>query len=439
MVYKAVTSVGFMFIVLKILIKLDADGFYASRITNVSKLKSSHSIPYSALRMNQHRILNVDLGNDRSYPIYIGNELLNDGEVIRIHVDSKKVLIVTNENIGPLYCTRVREALEKKDVEVFIIELPDGERYKNMDVLMTIIDKAMKCKLDRKSTFIALGGGVVGDMTGFAAAIFQRGVNFIQIPTTVMAMVDSAVGGKTAVNHPLGKNMVGAFYQPKAVIADVTTLDTLPDREFYSGLSEIVKYGLIRDAAFFEWQEEHMDEITKRNSETLIEAIYRSCANKAAVVAADEKEAGIRATLNLGHTFAHAVEAGMGYGAWLHGEAVAVGMVMAAQLSAQEGLIDHSIASRATTLLRRAHLPTSLTNVDARGNIGEERYSRLLHQLTSERFLELMSVDKKVANGRLSLVLLAGALGGSVVTDQFDSSRMSETVSRFIHEAILTQ
>ncbi|KAJ1438137.1 3-dehydroquinate synthase [Ochromonadaceae sp. CCMP2298] len=244
-------------------------------------------------------VVNVDLG-DRSYPILIGQDLLTSAEKFQLHVTSKKALIVTNTLVGPLYADKVRASLEAAGVEVHQVTLPDGEEYKTMDVLMTIVDAAMTAKLDRKSTMIALGGGVVGDMCGFAAAIYQRGIRFLQIPTTLMAMVDSAVGGKTAVNHPLGKNMIGAFYQPEAVFIDTDTLSSLPDRELRSGIAEVVKYGLIKDTAFFEWLEQNMHRVVNREPAALTEIIRRSCENKAAVVAADEKEGGVRATLNLG-------------------------------------------------------------------------------------------------------------------------------------------
>lgn len=375
-------------------------------------------------------VLNVDLG-ERSYPIYIGQDMLQTGEELRRHVTSKKALIVTNTKIGPLYSNMVRKQLEEGGIEVHEVILPDGEEYKNMDVLMMILDKAMNSKFDRKSTFVALGGGVVGDMTGFAAAIFQRGVKFIQIPTTLMAMVDSAVGGKTAVNHPNGKNMIGAFYQPDCVIIDTNTLNTLPDRELRSGISEVVKYGLIRDANFFQWQENNMQSILDRNPLTLAEAIQRSCENKAAVVAADEREGGIRATLNLGHTFGHAIEAGMGYGVWLHGEAVAAGMVMAADMSAQQGWIDTSLADRARNLLEKAQLPVSLENNEACAAIGEENYMKKRNSLSSEKFLDLMSMDKKVADGQLSLILLSGELGRCEVTNKFDPQLMAKIVKDY--------
>lgn len=346
---------------------------------------------------------------------------------------SKKALIVTNTLVGPLYLDVVKKSLLKKGIQVYDIQIPDGEEHKNMDVLMTIIDKAMDAKLDRKSTMIALGGGVVGDMTGFAAAIYQRGIKFVQIPTTLMAMVDSAVGGKTAVNHPKGKNMIGAFYQPDAVIVDTATLSTLPDRELKSGIAEVVKYGLIRDPEFFKWQEDNIEKIIARDQKAIAETVKRSCANKAAVVVADEKEgdAGIRATLNLGHTFGHAVETGMGYGAWLHGEAVAVGLVMAAEMSSNLGWVDDDVVDRTRKLLLKSGLPTTLLNTYCQEEIGAVEYSKKVASLTSDFFLDLMSIDKKVSNGELSLVLLKGPLGSSILTNKFEQTKLVEVVKKF--------
>ncbi|KAK8460232.1 hypothetical protein SEVIR_2G301400v4 [Setaria viridis] len=273
-------------------------------------------------------VVDVDLG-DRSYPIYIGAGLLDEPDLLQRHVHGKRVLVVTNTTVAPLYLEKVSWALthNNPNVSVESVILPDGEKYKDMDTMMKVFDKAIESRLDRRCTFVALGGGVIGDMCGFAAAAFLRGVNFIQIPTTLMAQVDSSVGGKTGINHPLGKNLIGAFYQPQCVLIDTDTLNTLPDRELASGIAEVVKYGLIRDAPFFEWQEQNMSALLAREPSALVYAIKRSCENKAEVVAQDEKESGLRATLNLGHTFGHAIETGTGYGAWLHGEAVAAGTV----------------------------------------------------------------------------------------------------------------
>jgi 3-dehydroquinate synthase len=305
-------------------------------------------------------------------------------------------MVVTNETVGPLYLEQVRAALEGFDVGV--VELPDGEAFKNLEVLNRIFDELLRRRFDRRCTLLALGGGVVGDMTGFAAASYQRGVDFIQVPTTLLSQVDSSVGGKTGVNHPLGKNMIGAFHQPRCVVADTDTLNTLPDRELSAGLAEVIKYGLINDAPFFDWLERAMADLRARNPEALVRAIEQSCADKAAVVAADEREAGQRALLNLGHTFGHAIETGMGYGAWLHGEAVGTGMCMAADLSARLGWLSAADRQRVDRLVEAAGLPV-----------------RPPPELGAERFLELMAVDKKVLDGQLRLVLLRG-IGAAVVT-----------------------
>ncbi|CAN1226744.1 3-dehydroquinate synthase, chloroplastic [Linum perenne] len=309
---------------------------------------------------NAPTVVDVDLGN-RSYPIYIGSGLLNQPELLQRHVHGKRVLVVTNDTVAPLYLDRVVEALTRGNPNVTVesVILPDGEKFKNMDVLMKVFDKAMETRLDRKCTFVALGGGVIGDMCGFAAAAYLRGVNFIQIPTTLMAQVDSSVGGKTGINHPLGKNMIGAFYQPQCVLIDTDTLNTLPERELASGVGEVVKYGLIRDAEFFEWMEKNIELLLSRDPSALAYAIKRSCENKAEIVSLDEKESGLRATLNLGHTFGHAMETGFGYGQWFHGEAVAAGMVMAADMSYRLGWIDDSLVKRVYKILEKAKLPVT--------------------------------------------------------------------------------
>lgn len=357
----------------------------------------------------------VELG-DRTYPIYIGSGLLAGGDLLRKHVPGNTALVVTNETVAPLYLDRVVAALsEGGEIRVEVVILPDGEEHKNMDVLMKVFDKALDARLDRQTTFVALGGGVIGDMTGFAAASYQRGVHFVQIPTTVMAMVDSSVGGKTGVNHPSGKNMIGAFYQPRCVLVDTDTLSTLPDREYVSGMAEVVKYGLIRDADFFEWQERNVDALMARDGDVVVRAIERSCVNKAEVVALDEKEGGVRATLNLGHTFGHAIETGIGYGEWLHGEAVSVGMVMAADMSERLGWTDESVARRTLDLLKKFNLPTDVPEC-----------------MTVETFEKLMAVDKKAANGKLRLILLKGELGGCVFTADFDKTTLAETLDAFV-------
>jgi len=343
--------------------------------------------------------LNLDLG-ERSYPIYIGQGLLGDAGLLRRHLAASQVLIVTNDIVAPLYLERVRQGLVGLDLHEVV--LPDGEQHKGLEVWNRIFDALLTRRYNRRCTLLALGGGVVGDMAGFAAACYQRGVAFVQVPTTLLAQVDSSVGGKTGINHPLGKNMIGAFHQPRCVIADTDTLDTLPDRELSAGLAEVIKYGLIRDGEFFAWLESHMDALLARNPLALAQAIERSCRNKAEVVAADEREEGPRALLNLGHTFGHAIETGMGYGAWLHGEAVAAGMCLAADLSQRLGWLDADAWRRATALIARARLPVTPPTT-----------------LSTQRFLDLMAVDKKVLDGNLRLVLIQG-IGKALVTDTFD-------------------
>lgn len=332
------------------------------------------------------KTLTVDLG-DRSYPIHIGPGLIDQPEFFHRHIQSSQVMVVSNTTVAPLYLDRVLRHFEDRQVGTAI--LPDGESYKTMDSAMTVFDGLLSRKFSRNASIIALGGGVIGDLAGFAAACYQRGVPFMQIPTTLLAQVDSSVGGKTAVNHPLGKNMIGAFYQPVSVLADTTTLDTLADRELSAGLAEIIKYGLIRDPALFAWLEENIELLLERDQEALSYAIERSCANKAEVVAADERENGERATLNLGHTFGHAIETGLGYGACLHGEAVAIGMCQAADLSRRLGWLGDADVGRVEALVKRAKLPI-IPPVE----------------LDSARFLELMAVDKKNVDGKLRLILL---------------------------------
>ncbi|KAL7521338.1 hypothetical protein ACHAWX_006005 [Stephanocyclus meneghinianus] len=367
-------------------------------------------------------IVRVDLADGRDYPIYVGSDFSDDetSEMLRRHICGKRVLIVTNERIAPMYLKKYHDLIEGEGgIRVDSVILPDGEEYKTFEVMSTILDRALELGLDRKSTFVALGGGVIGDMVGFASAIYQRGVNFIQIPTTVMAMVDSSVGGKTGVNHPLGKNMIGAFHQPQCVFIDTSVLETLPDRELKSGLSEVVKYGLIRDAPFFEWQEENMDKLLKRDAEATRYAIKRSCENKAEVVQADEKEAGMRATLNLGHTFGHAIENGSGYGYWLHGEGVSIGTVMAARMSERMGWIEPGLRERIVRILEKADLPVKLPKDSP---------------MTVETFNKLMSLDKKVADGQLRLILLKGELGSCVFTGDFDVDALQATIEEFVKD-----
>lgn len=352
--------------------------------------------------------LNVDLG-ERSYPIYIGPRLLGQKELLTQHIPGNSALVVTNDTVAPLYLDKVVANLEGLKVKTLV--LPDGEEYKNLETLNTIYDCLLSNRFDRNSTLIALGGGVIGDITGFAAASYQRGVHLIQIPTTLLSQVDSSVGGKTAVNHPLGKNMIGAFYQPRAVIADIDTLDTLEDRQLSSGIAEVVKYGLIRDSEFLTWLETNIDKLVNRNTIALAYAIDRSCKNKAEIVAADEKESGQRALLNLGHTFGHAIETGMGYGNWLHGEAVATGMVMAARLSQKLGWISSNDVERVIDILERANLPVTAPQ-----------------KLTPENFIDLMSVDKKVSDGVLKLVLYK-ALGHAVITTDYTQDVLKEAIA----------
>jgi 3-dehydroquinate synthase len=353
--------------------------------------------------------LHVDLG-DRSYPVYIGRDLLADQNLLAQHVPGSQVVIVSNDTVAPLYLDRVRSALADKSLITEVI-LPDGEQYKTLETLGEIFDQVMADRHNRSTTFVAVGGGVVGDMTGFAAASYQRGVGFVQVPTTLLAQVDSSVGGKTAVNHPLGKNMIGAFYQPRAVLIDTNTLHTLPPREFSAGLAEVVKYGLICDEPFYRWLQEQMPRLLAREEAALAEAIERSCSNKARVVAADEREGGVRAILNLGHTFGHAIETAQGYGDWLHGEAVAAGMVLAVEMSARRGWIDSGEVQDLTRLLTDMHLPVAAP--------AEMEYSR---------FIDLISRDKKVVDGRLRLVLL-GAIGEARIVDDATSEELEALLS----------
>ena len=387
-------------------------------------------------RKEPDAIVSVKLDQDgqRDYPIYIGSELVKErGDLLRKHIKGETVLIVTNETVAPLYLEKVKESLllsssssssssksSSKSLRIESVVLPDGEEHKNLDVLDLIFEKALDARLDRKTTFIALGGGVIGDMTGFAASAYQRGVNFIQIPTTVMAMVDSSVGGKTGVNHKKGKNMIGAFYQPQCVFVDIDSLDSLPEREYNSGIAEVIKYGLIRDAKFFDWIEQNADKLQKKaiDRKSLVYAIQRSCENKAEVVELDEKESGlnVRATLNLGHTFGHAIETGVGYGEYLHGEAVSIGTAMAADLSFRLGWIDENLQTRTVDLLKRFDLPIEVP----RGS------------MTKEKFMDLMAVDKKASQGKMNFILLKGDLGGCVFTGDFDQTKLRETLESFV-------
>ncbi|TWE07642.1 3-dehydroquinate synthase [Pseudomonas sp. AG1028] len=352
--------------------------------------------------------LHVDLA-ERSYPIHIGAGLLSRADLLAQHIVGRQVAIVTNETIAPLYLQALQDTLA--DYRVTPIVLPDGEAFKNWETLQSIFDGLLGARHDRRTTVLALGGGVIGDMAGFAAACYQRGVNFIQLPTTLLSQVDSSVGGKTGINHPMGKNMVGAFYQPQAVLIDTRSLDTLPPRELSAGLAEVIKYGLICDAPFLDWLEENMAALRSLDQAALTEAIERSCAAKARVVGADEKETGVRATLNLGHTFGHAIETQMGYGVWLHGEAVAAGTVMALEMSHRLGWIDADERDRGIRLFQAAGLPV----VPPR-------------DMTPEQFLAHMAVDKKVLDGQLRLVLLR-SLGEAVVTSDYPAEILSATLA----------
>jgi len=352
--------------------------------------------------------LHVDLA-ERSYPIYIGADLLSRVDLLAAHIVGQQVAIVTNETIAPLYLAELQATLA--DYRVTSIVLPDGEAFKNWQTLQAIFDGLLGARHDRRTTVIALGGGVIGDMAGFAAACYQRGVNFIQIPTTLLSQVDSSVGGKTGINHPLGKNMVGAFYQPQAVLIDTRSLETLPQRELSAGLAEVIKYGLICDEPFLGWLEEHVAALRGLDQAALTEAIERSCAAKARVVGADERETGVRATLNLGHTFGHAIETHMGYGVWLHGEAVAAGTAMALEMSHRLGWITADERDRGVRLFLAAGLPVVPPQ-----------------EMTPADFLEHMAVDKKVLDGQLRLVLLR-SLGEAVVTSDYPRDILNATLA----------
>jgi 3-dehydroquinate synthase len=360
--------------------------------------------------VNPPRMLtvHVELG-ERSYPIHIGRGLLGQPELLVPHLPQKRVAIVTNSLVGDLYLARLSAGLAALNIGVVPVVAPDGERHKSWETLNRIFDQLLAHRCERKTTLIALGGGVIGDLTGFAAAVYLRGVPYIQVPTTLLAQVDSSVGGKTGINHPLGKNMIGAFYQPRLVLADTDTLATLPDRELSAGLAEVIKYGLIRDAVFFAWLESNVEKLLARKPEALAYAIARSCELKAEIVGADERESGVRALLNLGHTFGHAIEAGVGFGTWLHGEAVAAGCVLASRLSQRMGLLGESDVQRVVTLFHRAKLPIAAPDLGA------------------PRYLELMGLDKKIEHGRLRLVLQDG-IGSAFVTGDFPQKSLESVL-----------
>ncbi len=351
--------------------------------------------------------LDVSLG-ERSYPIHVGPGLLAEPRWFASLEPAKRAAVVTNTTVGPLYLPRLRRTLETLQVDCIDIAIPDGEAFKNWETLNRIFDALLAHRCERSTPILALGGGVVGDIAGFAAATYQRGVPFYQVPTTLLAQVDSSVGGKTAINHPLGKNMIGAFHQPRAVIADTDTLATLPERELRAGLAEVIKYGLIRDAEFFAWLEAHMEALLVRDPEALTFAIVRSCANKASIVAADERETGVRALLNLGHTFGHAIETGLGYGEWLHGEAVAAGTVLAAEVSVRLGFLPPDEKERLVDLYRRVGLPTRAP------------------ALGTARYLALMGHDKKVQGGQIRFVLLR-RIGEAFVSAEVPEGVLEQT------------
>ena len=357
--------------------------------------------------------LNVELGT-RSYPIFIGRDLLGRPELVEPYICGHQVMLVSNNTVAPLYLEKVQRAFARFNCETVI--LPDGEEYKTLETLNQIFDALLEKRFERKCTLVALGGGVIGDMVGFTAACYQRGVSFIQIPTTLLAQVDSSVGGKTGVNHPLGKNMIGAFHQPRCVIADTDVLSTLEDRQLSAGLAEVIKYGLICDLPFFEWLENNMPKLLARDPVTLAYAIDRSCQIKAEVVAADEREGGVRATLNFGHTFGHAIEAAAGYGKWLHGEAVGTGMLLAADLSARLGMLKPDEVHRIEKMIDSAQLPT-----------------RAPAHMDYAAFMKYMSVDKKVEAGSIRLILLK-ALGQAQITADYPPQLLQATLDA--HHAI---
>ncbi|MBI5429834.1 MAG: 3-dehydroquinate synthase [Nitrosomonadales bacterium] len=360
------------------------------------------------------QILTVGLG-ERSYPIHIGSGLLSQPELLINHLPRKRAAIVSNITVAPLYLEKLQHTLQEIGVSSVPIILPDGEEYKDSDTLNSIYDALLTHRCERSTPLIALGGGVVGDMTGYAAATYLRGVPFIQIPTTLLAQVDSSVGGKTGINHPLGKNMIGAFYQPQLVLADTDTLNTLPDNELSAGLAEVIKYGLIRDLPFLEWLEQNIEKLLARDTAALQYAIARSCRNKADVVAADERESGERALLNLGHTFGHAIESGMGYGNWLHGEGVAAGTIMAADLSQRLGWIGVQDVARVRKLFERAGLPV------------------VAPDLGVEKYLDLMGMDKKVEGGKIRFVLLK-EIGRAVVYGDAPAELLRQTLQACAHD-----
>jgi 3-dehydroquinate synthase len=365
----------------------------------------SEPCPVTAGNAARERV-DIALG-ERSYAIHIGSRLLHDASFLDTAITASKLLVVSNETIAPLYLAQLSAALPRRQIASVI--LPDGEQYKTLQSFSTIIDALIQARMNRDAAVLALGGGVVGDMAGFAAACYQRGIDYVQIPTTLLAQVDSSVGGKTAVNHPDAKNMIGAFHQPRAVLADIATLATLPHREYRAGIAEIVKYGLIYDAAFFDWLEANAQALQERDDAAVIYAVKHSCEIKAAVVGVDEREQGLRAILNFGHTFGHAIETASGYGSWQHGEAVAAGMVVAASLSVQLGWLPGRDGTRIIGLLRRFDLPVQAPRIGA------------------QRALQAMGLDKKVLAGKLRLVLLR-ELGRAEVTGDYPADALQATL-----------
>tara|TARA_B100000795_G_scaffold269318_1_gene258358 strand:- start:1131 stop:2210 length:1080 start_codon:yes stop_codon:yes gene_type:complete len=357
------------------------------------------------------KTININL-EKRSYPIYVGEGLLENYDLFKKHIPNKKVAIITNDKVASLYLQKISNTL-LVEKDIIPIVLPDGESFKNFETLNLIYDALLTNKANRQITLIALGGGVIGDITGYAAATFMRGVDFIQVPTTLLSQVDSSVGGKTGINHPLGKNMIGAFYQPKCVIADINVLDTLLDKDLSAGLAEVIKYGLIRDSAFFSWLESNIKGIIERDHQLLIETVVRSCQNKADIVESDEFESGIRAILNLGHTFGHAIENASGYGKWLHGEAVATGIIMAAYLSEQMGWLTKKENHRIKSLILDANLPINPP------------------EISKQKFLDLMQLDKKTKDDQINLVLQQG-IGKAILTSDYDTEKLHNTLLKKI-------
>jgi 3-dehydroquinate synthase len=356
------------------------------------------------------RQLDLDLA-EKSYPIYIGRDLISNPQLVSNHINGKQVMVVSDTTVAPLYLDKVKSLLTKYTVSEVI--LPDGEQYKTLETVNTIFDALLNNHFDRSCTLIALGGGVVGDMTGFAAASYQRGVDFIQIPTTLLSQVDSSVGGKTGVNHKLGKNMIGSFYQPKCVLIDIDTLNTLDDRQFSAGMAEVIKYGVLGNESFFNFVNSNIESLIAKDKDLLIDTIYQSCSDKASIVAQDEFESGKRALLNLGHTFGHAIENTLGYGVYLHGEAVAVGMLMAAELSYLEGHLEIKEVNKIKSILEKSNLPTSIFG-----------------KITSSEFIKAMSVDKKVKEGSVRLVLLKG-LGNAFISDDYSDETLQRVINNY--------